>query len=96
MIWEIPIPKNRVRSATSKIQFNSIIKCFAPCIASIYGVADLIWGFWEKAGFQVVGTFHKRAWDFDEDDKAIVHAQMAEKGMTEEEVWTWYRMACEL
>ena len=48
--------------------------------------------FWEKAGFRVNGTFYKRAWEFDKDSKAIVQAQMVEKGMTEKEIWTWYRM----
>jgi len=52
--------------------------------------------FWEKAGFQVVGTFYDRAWEFDDNDRAIVQAQMAEKGMTEDDIWTWYRMAYEL
>ena len=40
-------------------------------------------GFWEKAGFKVIGTFFKRAWEFDGDDKSVVQAQMAEKRMTE-------------
>jgi hypothetical protein len=52
--------------------------------------------FWEKAGFVAVGSFHKRAWEFDSEDKATVHAQMSEKGMTEEDVWTWHRMVYEL
>ncbi len=52
--------------------------------------------FWEKAGFEVVGSFYKEAFGFPEDFGAIVQAQMAEKGMSEEEVWTWYRMAYEL
>jgi len=52
--------------------------------------------FWEKAGFRVVGSFYKRAWEFDEQDKATIETQMAEKGMTDDDVWTWYRMMCEL
>ena len=50
----------------------------------------------EKAGFKVIGTFHKRAFGFCDEHKAIVQAQMAEAGMTEKDIWTWYRMACEL
>ena len=30
------------------------------------------------------------------DDAAAVESQMAEKRMTQEEVWTWYRMVYEL
>ena len=52
--------------------------------------------FWEKASFKVLGTFYKRAFGLGEDFTAIVRPQMVEKGMTEEEVWTWYRMAYEL
>lgn len=52
--------------------------------------------FWEKAGFKVVGSFHKRAFDLPEQHKTIVKSQMVEKGMTEQEVWTWYRMSYDL
>ncbi len=52
--------------------------------------------FWEKAGFKVVGSFHRRGGEFKGDDRVIVQAQMARKGMTERELWTWYRMAYEL
>lgn len=53
-------------------------------------------GFWEKAGFRVNGSFYRRAWEFEGEDKAIVEAQMAEKGMSEEDIWTWYRMRYDL
>ena len=52
--------------------------------------------FWEKAGFEVVGTLRpdKSFWgDYWTD---IIERQRKEKGMTAEEVWTWYRMAYEL
>ena len=52
--------------------------------------------FWEKAGFKVVDSFYKRGFGFPEDFAAIVQAQMAEKEMTEEDIWTWYQMAYEL
>ena len=52
--------------------------------------------FWEKVGFNVVGSFQKDAWEFNKEHGAIVQAQMAEKGMREEGVWTWYRMMYEL
>jgi hypothetical protein len=52
--------------------------------------------FREKAGFEVTGSFSKRAWEFDEEDASIVQAQMAERRMTEREMWTWYRMVYEL
>lgn len=51
--------------------------------------------FWEKAGFSVAGTFFKRAFELQESEKNFVQTQMAEKGMSEEEVWTWYRMVYE-
>jgi GNAT superfamily N-acetyltransferase len=50
--------------------------------------------FWEKAGFHVVGTFRAEPWGGYWTD--IIRRQREEKGMTEDEVWTWYRMAYEL
>ena len=52
--------------------------------------------FWEKAGFQAVGAFYKRAFDLSEKDKSIVQSQMMEKSMSEEDVWTWHRMVYDL
>ena len=52
--------------------------------------------FWEKAGFRVAGTFHKRAFDLTDRARDVVEPQMAERGMTEDDIWTWYRMVCEL
>jgi len=63
--------------------------------------------FWEKLGFKATREFYHRldlsveydgtvAAHLSEEHSAIVEAQMQEKGMTENEVWTWYRMACEL
>ena len=52
--------------------------------------------FWEKAGFKVAGSFYKRAWQFKDEDKAAVDAQMARSGMTERDMWTWYRMQYDL
>ena len=52
--------------------------------------------FWEKAGFKVASTFHKRAFDLTDRARDVVEPQMAERGMTEDDIWTWYRMVCEL
>jgi GNAT superfamily N-acetyltransferase len=52
--------------------------------------------FWLKAGFEVAGSFRKRAWEFNAEDGATVRKQMQEQGMTEKETWTWYRMVCNL
>jgi hypothetical protein len=52
--------------------------------------------FWEKAGFREVGSFFKHAWDFAPDAWSAVQAQMAEKGMSERDIWTWHRMAYDL
>lgn len=52
--------------------------------------------FWEKAGFKVIGTFRedKNLWGGYWTD--IIERQRNAKGMSEEEVWIWYRMAYEL
>jgi len=50
--------------------------------------------FWEKVGFEVTGSFHRRAFDLNDDARALVDAQMVRAGVSEEEVWTWYRMEC--
>lgn len=69
----------------------------APCdLDFFYG----IWGgggksFWEKAGFKVVGTIH-RPQKWSEEDMTTLRAQLADKGMTEDDAWTFYRMTCEL
>ena len=52
--------------------------------------------FWEKAGFRVAGSFHKRAWKFSEDDLPLIQAQMAASNMTWQDTWTWHRMTYEL
>lgn len=50
--------------------------------------------FWEKAGFRVAGTFHvKPAWT--EDFMNIVERERREKGLTDDDVWTWYQMVYE-
>lgn len=51
--------------------------------------------FWEKAGFKVIGTHYEegpKAGDW----QATVESQARAKGMSKEEVWTLYHMACEL
>jgi hypothetical protein len=59
-----------------------------------------MWGgggktFWEKAGCKVVGTIHKpQAWS--DELMAVLRSQLAEKGMAEEEAWTYYRMVYEV
>lgn len=52
--------------------------------------------FWEKAGFKEIGSFFRRAWDFAPDAWSTVKDQMNEKGMSERDIWTWYRMAYDL
>ena len=52
--------------------------------------------FWERAGFKVTSTFCRRAFDLGQDFTDIVGPQMLKKGMSEKDVWTWYRMAYEL
>jgi len=79
--------------------WRRIIKVAHPDLDWFYG----IWGgggkeFWQKAGFEVVGTIHARPkWaDGDTADTLLLRAQAAEKGMTQEEIWTFYRVAYEL
>ena len=50
--------------------------------------------FWEKAGFKAIGTFRAEPWGGYWTD--IIERQRKDKGMTVEEVWTWYRMGHEL
>jgi len=52
--------------------------------------------FWEKAGFKAIGTFRENNDFWGDYWTDIIERQRKEKGMTEEEVWTWYRMAYEL
>lgn len=51
--------------------------------------------FWEKAGFKVIGTRYDE-WPKEDDWKLIVESQAKVKGMSKEEMWTWYLMAYEL
>ena len=76
--------------------WKRIIKIAHPDLDVYYGQ----WGgggkgFWEKAGFRVVGTIHKPQ-NWPDDLLAILHAQAAEKRMSEEDIWTYYRMMYEL
>ena len=50
--------------------------------------------FWEKAGFKVIETFRIAPWGGYWED--IIKEQRTDKGMAEDEVWTWYRMAHDL
>ena len=52
--------------------------------------------FWEKAGFKAIGTVHQPEQWSNPDDLRVLQAQAAQKGMTEEEVWTLHRMGYEL
>ena len=52
--------------------------------------------FWEKAGFRVIGTFCEKNDFWGDYWTDIIERQRQDKGMTAEEVWTWYRMAYEL
>jgi GNAT superfamily N-acetyltransferase len=76
--------------------WKRIIKVAHPDLDFYYG----IWGgggkaFWEKAGFTSIGTIYgPQDWSGG-DYGAFLRAQAAEKGMTEEEAWTFHRMACE-
>lgn len=51
--------------------------------------------FWEKSGFKTAREFYHRL-GLSKEHGTTVQAQMRKKGMTENEVWTWYRMVCEL
>lgn len=42
------------------------------------------------------GSFRKRAFELKGDARVIVEAQMARAGISEEDVWTWHRMAYDL
>jgi len=63
------------------------------CMYGQYGAAGK--AFWEKAGFRVIGTKYVE-WPNDDQWKATVEAQAEERGMSNREAWTWYRMAYEL
>jgi len=52
--------------------------------------------FWLKAGFQVADTLFKRPWEPDAEAKSIIEAQMEEQGLVERDLWTWYKMVCEV
>ena len=52
-------------------------------------------GFWEKAGFRVVGT-HYREYKRDDEWKSTVESQAKAKGMSKEEAWTTYQMAIDI
>jgi hypothetical protein len=52
--------------------------------------------FWEKAGFRAIGTIYRPEEWSDSDDMTVLRSQAADKGMTEQDVWTLHRMACEL
>ena len=62
------------------------------CFYGTYGGGGK--AFWEKVGFKVVGTFRAERWGGDWTD--IIERQRKAKGMTAEEVWTWFLMAYEL
>lgn len=53
------------------------------------------WAFWRKAGFEVAGTLYQPL-KLSKEHGAIVHSQMVQAGMTDEDVCTWYRMRYEL
>jgi GNAT superfamily N-acetyltransferase len=76
--------------------WKRIIKIAHPDLDVYYGQ----WGgggraFWEKVGFRVVGTVHRpQSWP--DDLLTLLRAQAAEKGMSEDDVWTYPRMMREL
>ena len=76
--------------------WRRIIK-IAPCdLDFFYG----IWGgggrrFWEKAGFNIAGSIY-RPQQWSESDMNTLRAQITEAGMSEEQAFTFHRMACEL
>ena len=63
------------------------------CFYGITGQAGKT--FWEKAGFRVIETTYDE-WPKDDDWKAGVERQAEAKGMSKEDAWTEFRMACEL
>ena len=52
--------------------------------------------FWLKAGFQATDSLFNRPWEPDAEAKAIIEAQMNEKGLAERDVWTWHKMVRDL
>jgi GNAT superfamily N-acetyltransferase len=52
--------------------------------------------FWEKAGFRVAKAYYFRPENWKADFVNLAEAQGREKGLTVEEVWTWYRMRYDL
>ena len=77
--------------------WKRIVKQAHPDLDCFYGICG---GggkaFWEKAGFEAVGTVVKLPPPWTGYWADIVERQRKEKGMTEEEAWTWYIMAYEL
>ena len=52
--------------------------------------------FWEKAGFTSIKSHHLACEEWMSGAVELAEKQGREKGMTPEEVWTWYRMVYEL
>jgi GNAT superfamily N-acetyltransferase len=52
-------------------------------------------GFWQKAGFSVVGT-HEHAPPTNKEWKQVVEREADAKGVSKQEAWTWYHMAYDL
>jgi GNAT superfamily N-acetyltransferase len=48
--------------------------------------------FWEKAGFHVARAYYDRPAHWAPEFVALAESQGREKGMTPQQVWTWYRM----
>jgi hypothetical protein len=48
--------------------------------------------FWEKAGFHADRWYYDRPAHWDPGFVALAECQGREKGMTPQQIWTWYRM----
>ena len=75
--------------------WKRIVKQAHPDLDCFYGICG---GggkaLWEKAGFKVIEKFSVPPWAGYLE--SIVEQQGQEKGMADRDIWTWYRMACDL
>lgn len=75
--------------------WKRIVKQAHPDLDCFYGVCgDGGKAFWSKAGFRVIEKFRLQPWGGYWE--SIIEEQRKAKGMSEEEMWTWFRMAIDL
>ena len=63
------------------------------CMYGQYGAGGK--AFWEKVGFEVSDSRYEE-WAGPDEWKTLVETEAKEKGISTEDAWTWYQMACEL